>query len=38
VGRYLGSGYQDYLVLALSLLVFAFRPQGILGKRKTRSA
>lgn len=37
VSRYLGNGYQDYLVLTLALLVFAFRPQGLLGKSKTRS-
>ena len=38
VSRYLGSGYQDYVVLFLALSVFAFRPQGILGKKKTRSS
>ena len=37
VSRYLGNGYQDYLVFILALLVFAFRPQGIVGKSKTRS-
>ena len=38
IGRYLGNGYQDYLVLTVALVVFAFRPQGILGARKTRSS
>jgi branched-chain amino acid transport system permease protein len=38
IGRYLGNGYQDYLVLSLALLVFAFRPQGILGAKRTRSS
>jgi branched-chain amino acid transport system permease protein len=37
VGRYLGTGYQDYIVLIIALLVFAFRPQGLLGAKKTRS-
>jgi branched-chain amino acid transport system permease protein len=38
IGRYLGNGYQDYLVLLVALLVFAFRPQGILGARRTRNS
>jgi branched-chain amino acid transport system permease protein len=38
IGRYLGNGYQDYLVLVVALVVFAFRPQGILGAKKTRSS
>ncbi len=38
VGRYLGNGYQDYLVLLVALLVFAFRPQGILGGKRIRSS
>lgn len=38
VGRYLGNGYQDYLVLLVALLVFAFRPQGIFGGKRIRSS
>ncbi len=38
VGRYLGNGYQDYLVLLVALLVFAFRPQGMLGGKRIRSS
>ena len=38
VGRYIGSGYQDYMVLGLALVIFRFLPQGILGKKKLRSA
>jgi len=37
IGRYLGNGFQDYLVLSVALLIFAFRPQGILGTKRTRS-
>ncbi len=38
VGRYLGNGYQDYLVLLVALLVFAFRPQGIFGGKRIRGS
>jgi branched-chain amino acid transport system permease protein len=36
--RYAGSGVQDYVVLVVALLIFRFRPQGLLAPTKARRA
>ncbi|HME45814.1 MAG TPA: branched-chain amino acid ABC transporter permease [Syntrophorhabdales bacterium] len=36
VSRYLGAAWKDYCVLALALVIFALRPQGIVAPTKRR--
>jgi len=38
IARYAGSGYQDYMVLAVALAIFALRPQGLLSPPRARVA
>jgi branched-chain amino acid transport system permease protein len=38
MARYAGSGYQDYVVFVIALLIFAVRPQGLLPPPAARHA
>jgi branched-chain amino acid transport system permease protein len=38
MSRYVGSGYQDYVVFAIALLIFSVRPQGLLPPPAARRA